>query len=269
MPIHVPSQIKVLDQQEYHALNHRVLRIVFDVHNDFGRFLNETLFKREIAVRCAEAGILPAERELRIQLVHDSFQKDYLMDLLIANSLMIEAKTCEAIVPAHRSQTLNYLLLTGMQHGTLVNLRNRRVEHEFVSTQLTQESRRQFNILDLRWNYSDHHSVWLKEKITALLHDWGAFLEVGIYREAVSHFLGGPETACRPVNLVSGERLLGTQNLHLLTPDTAFALSAITAKTDDYESHLTRFLRHTQLRQMHWINFNHHDIEFVTLPNSL
>ena len=42
MPIQVQIKIEVFDQETYHALNHRVLRVVFDVQNDFGRFLRHT-----------------------------------------------------------------------------------------------------------------------------------------------------------------------------------------------------------------------------------
>jgi GxxExxY protein len=108
MPIQVQTPIKVFDQEEYHALNRRVLRVVFDVQNDFGRFLDEELAKREIAARCAEIGIAPVEREVRIQVTHERFVKDYAMDLLLASGLMLETKTRDTIAPAHRAQALNY-----------------------------------------------------------------------------------------------------------------------------------------------------------------
>ena len=39
--------------------------VVLDVHNEFGRLLDEDLYKTEIAARCADLGIPPAEREVR------------------------------------------------------------------------------------------------------------------------------------------------------------------------------------------------------------
>ncbi|MCY2994423.1 MAG: hypothetical protein NTY19_42130 [Planctomycetota bacterium] len=39
--------------------------ITFQIHNQFGRLLDELLYKREIAARCAATGI-PCERELWI-----------------------------------------------------------------------------------------------------------------------------------------------------------------------------------------------------------
>jgi GxxExxY protein len=268
MPIQVQSQINIFSQEEYHALNRRLLRVAFDVQNDFGRFLDETLAKREIAARCAEIGIVPVEREVRIRVSHEGFVKDYSMDLLLAGGVMIEVKTTDGTAPAHRAQALNYLLLTGMHHGTLVNLRTNQVEHEYVSTQLTPERRRHFSVVDTDWREVNPQSRNLKQCLLDLLHDWGAFLEITLYREAVAFHLGGAGVVQRPIEVFSGLRCLGTQTLAALTPDTIFALSAVTARPDQYGAHLTRFLGHTRLRNLQWVNLNHHQIEFRTLSNS-
>ncbi|HXU79140.1 MAG TPA: hypothetical protein VN794_21355 [Methylomirabilota bacterium] len=53
--------------------------------------------------------------------------------------------------------------------------------------------------------------------------------------------------------------------MHLLDPETAFTFTAVTSNQAASESHQKRFLTHTRLKSLHWINFNHHQIEFVTL----
>lgn len=265
MPIDVATEIRVFEQEEFHALDRNLMRIVFDVHNEFGRFLDEELYKREIAARWIDAAPGIAEREARITVTHESFRKDYLMDLLFNHGLMLEAKVAESVAPMHRTQGLNYLLLTGMRHGRLVNLRPERVEHEFLSTQLTPEKRRQFEIADLDWRTSNDGCAWLREKLIALLNDWGAFLEVALYRDAIVHFLGGLERVVRSVPVHSGVRLLGEQPVHLLTDDTAFAFTAVITDRSPKRKHQIRFLAHTPLRFIQWINFNRHRIEFTTL----
>jgi GxxExxY protein len=265
MPIEVATPIRILDQEEFHALNRRVMAIVFDIHNEFGRLLDEVLFKREIAARCEAAGIVPAQREVRVRVTHGDFCKDYFLDLLLCHGLLFEAKTAETITPAHRAQGLNYLLLIGLQHGTLVNLRPERVQHEFISTQLTPEKRRGFTVVDRGWCGEEDRSAQLKEKVVALLADWGAFLEIALYREAVTHFLGGPEAVIQAIPVCSGQRLLGHQRVHLLNPQTGFALTALTGNRSKLEEHQRRFLRHTSLGALQWVNLNHHQIEFSTL----
>lgn len=265
MPIEVATDIRVLDQEEFHAFDRTLMRIVFDVHNEFGRCLDEGLYKREIAARWLDADLGLAECEVRISVTHGTFHKDYSMDLLFNRGLMLEAKVAAALVPAHRAQGLNYLFLTGMQHARLVNLRTPLVEYEFLSTQLNSERRRIFSIVDSRWRDVNAASAWLREQVAALLQDWGAFLEVTLYRDAITHVCGGPEVVIRKVPVHSAGRFVGEQSVHLLTEDTAFVLTALTSDQSTMEDHLTRFFQLTPLRVVQWVNLNHHQIELVTL----
>src|SRR6266498_648717 len=230
MPISVATEIQIFDQEQFHALDRKLMRIVFDVHNEFGRLLDEALYKNEIADRWVAAGLGPAAREVRISVTHDTFRKDYSMDLLFNHGLMLEGKVSEVLAAAHRTQGLNYLLLTGMQHGRLANFRPERVEHEFISTRLTFEKRRSFKVEESAWRCVNRESDWLCAKLAAILADWGAFPEIGLYRDAITHFLGGPDRVIHSVPVHSDGRLVGSQKLHLLTQDTAFAFTAITAR---------------------------------------
>jgi hypothetical protein len=86
-----------------------------------------------------------------------------------------------------------------------------------------------------------------------------------LYRDALTHFLGGQEKVVRRISVYSGERLIGDQEVYLLSEDTAFAVSAVTESTEGMRIHLGRFLTHTRLQHLQWINLNHDRIEFVTL----
>ena len=219
MPIEVSTLIQAQDQEEFHALDRRIMGVVFEVHNEFGRLMDEELYKCEIATRCAAIGLEPAEREVRIRVSHEGVIKDYLMDLLFCHGFMLEAKVAERLVAAHRGQALNYLLLAGLKHGRLVNLRTERVQHEFVSTTLTPEERRRFSVVESDWVEMNAGSRQLKARVIKLLEDWGAFLDVSLYREALVHFLGGAGAVCKAVEVFSGSRRVGAQVLNLLDED--------------------------------------------------
>lgn len=187
------------------------------------------------------------------------------MDLLCALGLMVEAKTVESLTNAHLAQALHYLLLTGMSHGLLVNLRSERVAHRFVSTTLDPRERRRFTIHDADWSPLNEPSRWLRETVARLLAEWGAFLQLTLYREAIIHFLGGPERALRKVPIFDGDQTLGFEEVCLLCDDSALAFTALTNGQQRMRDHLQRFLAHTRLACIQWVNLNHHDIEFTTL----
>jgi GxxExxY protein len=265
MPIEVSTQIRACNQEEFHALDRQIMRVAFDVHNEFGRLLDEELYKRAIATCCLANGIQPVEREVRIRVTHENFAKDYSMDLLFCQGSMMEGKAAKRLVAAHRSQALNYLLLAGLKHGRLVNFRTERLQHEFVSTTLTLEDRRRIKVVDDGWVRMNPASQDLKVRTIELLKDWGAFLDANLYREALVHFLGGPSSACKSVEVFSGGTPIGAQKLNMLGSNTAFALTMKQRQATYMRDHLERLLRHTSLQAIQWINLNHHVAEFTTL----
>jgi GxxExxY protein len=265
MPIVVDSPIRVFSQDEFHALAHRVLAIVFGVHNEFGRLMDEEVYKQAIRLRCEAAGIAPARREVEIKVTHSGFSKSYFMDLLFASGLMVEAKTAELLTNKHRSQALHYLLLTGMRHGLLLNLRLSKVEWRYVSTTLDFGQRRRYRVDDSRYLPVNVASRQLRGLFVELLDDWGAFLETSLYRAAVADFFGGPEVAMQRIGVYDHGTQVGTQETCLIADDTAFALTAMKKAKADMKDHLQRFLEHTTLNAIQWINMDNHDIEFCTV----
>jgi len=265
MPIIVDSEIRVLSETEFHQQAERVIGIVFDVHNQFGRLMNEETYKKIIQARCERAGMVPARREVEICVRHGTFEKRYYMDLLFVNSFMTEAKTVEELTKSHEAQSLHYLLLTEMQHGLLVNLRPKSVEKKFISTTLDLSERRQFTITDSLWKPMNEVSNRLRTLLIDLLNDWGAFLSTSLYREAIIHYFGGPEVALRPVSIYDQNQPVGTHSFCLLADDTAFAITALSHDQSVMQAHLSRLQSHTKLRCLQWVNMHNHDIEFRTL----
>jgi GxxExxY protein len=265
MPIKVDSAIRVYSEHEFHAIAEKVIGIVFDIHNDFGRLMDEDVYKQMIRRRCEATGIVPARREVKITVSHLDFEKKYFMDLLFAYGLMIEAKTVERLTKAHHAQTIQYLLLAGMKHGLLVNLRPGRVDKQFVSTTLDLAERCRYSIRDSDWVSVNSASARLRQFFVELLMDWGAFLRTTLYREAIIHFFGGPEIALRKVAVYDGDHKVGTHEVCLLADDTALALTGLKDDQDAMGDHLRRFLKHTKLNCLQWINMDNHDIEFRTL----
>jgi len=265
MPIEVDSKIRVFSEYEFHELAHRVMGVIFGVHNDFGRLMAERIYQPAILRRCKLAGIVPARREVEIRVRYQDFHKSYFIDLLFACGLIVELKVVDALNNDHYAQTLHYLFLTGLQHGLLANLRSGEVKKQYVSTTLDLAERRRFVVHDANWESVDDSSQRLRFIFLELLADWGAFLQMSLYREAVMHFFGGPSVALRPVTIYDANSPQGTHKVCLIAEDIAVALTALKEGRAQMKDHLQRFLRHTRLTCIQWINMDNHDIEFQTL----
>lgn len=254
-----------LAEEEFGSLDYKVTGLAFDIHRDFGPLCDEAIYQAELAHRCKEAGIAHVRTEAPIHVEYRTFRKTYYVDMLVGNAMLYELKTVRALTSEHRMQALNYLLLTGLRHAKLINLRPPSVELRFVSTRLTPQKRFAYTADDSQWQDLDDDGAWLRALMLALLAEWGAFLDTALFYDAIEHFRGGHENVAKQIEMVAGARSIATQRAHLLNPATALRISSVTQDPSSYEHHLRRFLSHTHLRAIQWINFNHHTILLKTL----
>ena len=265
MPVVCPASLQAIEEEAFHEIDYQVMGLAFSMRNELGRLWDEGIYQNELAFRCQQAGLPGVSTEVPIHVTFRSFTKTYYMDLLVAGGAMFELKTTSALTGRHRAQAIQYLLLAGLSHGALVNLRPASVQHRFVSARLTPEKRRAYTVDGAQWQDGDAESGWLKQLVLNLLSDWGAFLAADLYCEAIEHFRGGQDSVVQQVAIVNGPRVIGSQRVHLLNPATAFRITTLTREPASYEQHLRRLLAHTGLRTIQWINLNHHTITLKTL----
>lgn len=258
MPVHCATAISPLNQKQFGEISFRVMEQVFAIHRDFGRFFDERIYKQELGRR------LPGvQLEVPVDVTHRTFTKRYFLDVLTAKGGIFEFKTVEELAPRHRAQLLHYLLLLDLAHGKLVNLRPGEVKHEFVNAAMTTAERRRFTTQRSDFTLQSPGAVALEAILIPLLEDLGTGLELSLYEEAVTHFLGGETNVERDVEVVSGDgTALGTQRLRLCVPGAAFRLTTFAEPPPAFADHCRRLLRHLPLEAVQWVNIANH---FVTL----
>jgi GxxExxY protein len=264
MPISIPVSLNPIDQEGFAQLDYQVMRHAFESQNDLGRLCDEAIYQNDLAARLEAAG-LTAFTEVPVTVAHRDFTKVYSLDLVVANAGIYELKTSAALVGAHETQLLNYLFLCGSRHGKLINFRPATVESKFLNTTLTQTERRQFEIEADRWQEPDHTDRDFRERLLGMLQDWGCRLDFELYTEALVHFAGGQDRVIKRLPLTRGDRSLGRQRFHLLNPETAFRLTALTEGIADFELHLRSLLRLCPLRTIQWVNLARQRVQLVSL----
>ena len=221
MPIRCRIPLRRYTQHEFGDLSYEVLREVFTIHNEMGRFFDEKIYKAALAARRDDVLL-----EEAIEVSFRSFTKQYFLDVLVAGGGLFEFKAVERLIGRHRSQLLNYLLLTGLKHGMLINVRPEKVEHEFVNAALSWDERFNF-VPDLTaWKDEMLGAAFVRELMLDLLGEWGTGLELSLYEEALIHFLGGESVVIRPVSVLLDSVQLGEQPFRHAADDVAFKLTA-------------------------------------------
>ena len=107
---------------ENHELTRRVIGLGMEVHSYVGTGLLESVYRECLCLELRRAG-LAAESEVMIPV----FYKDtriplgFRADIVVENKIIIEIKSVTALLPAHESQLITYLRMSGIRIGLLMN----------------------------------------------------------------------------------------------------------------------------------------------------
>jgi GxxExxY protein len=259
--------VQRLPEEVFKEIAYAVAGITFELHNRYGRYFGERTYKFELARECMRRGLPRVELEVPIRVSLGDFVKCYYLDVLINGGALFELKAMDGLTEAHASQTLNYLFLAELNRAKVFNLGAERVQDRFVSTQLTLERRREFTPNFKRWDKLHVEDHRFQETVIAMLNDWGGFLSLPLYQQALTQIFGGEDRVIQHIPVVRDGIEVCQQPVHLLRSDTAFKLTALPGSLETAEEHMRRFLHHTKLRCIQWVNMYHHEIQFITLRN--
>ncbi len=262
--ISTKEKIKRISQKEFNSIDEVIMKLVFEIHNDLGRFCDEKVYHNELSYIANKMGF-QAENEVEISVTHKDFTKKYYLDVVINHSCIYELKTVNKLIGIHKKQLLNYILLLNIYHSKLINFRTPSVEYEFVSTSLNTKDRLNYKIDISQFKKINNNTDIIVEIVHELLSDWGAFLDLDLYKEAVIYFLGGAEKVIQPIDILKNSRVIGQQRICKLNENEAFHLSVLTKNLKSYEKNIMRMLNHTKLDAIQWVNFNKRDIIFKTI----
>lgn len=104
------------------ALSEKVIGLAIEVHRHLGAGLLESVYEECLCYELAQQNIA-FQRQLALPIRYKSLNlnQNYRIDLLIENSLLIELKSVDCLLPIHEAQLLTYLKLAQVSTGLLIN----------------------------------------------------------------------------------------------------------------------------------------------------
>ena len=101
---------------------------IFEVNKVLGPGFLEKVYENALLYELKNRG-LKAVCQAPINVIYKGqCVGEYVADILVEDSVIIELKTAERIEKIHEAQLLNYLKATGIQVGLLVNFRHFKAE---------------------------------------------------------------------------------------------------------------------------------------------
>ncbi len=109
-------------------LSNTVLGACFSVHNILGPGLLESAYEGALVIELAHLGIAVERQKIFPVYYKGELAGAYVADIVVDGKIILELKSAVRLTGVMEAQLINYLRLSKIQVGYLVNFRNTKVE---------------------------------------------------------------------------------------------------------------------------------------------
>ena len=114
------------------AETEKIIGFAFDVLNELGHGLNEKLYENSLVV-LFKLNSIAFDQQRRFPAFFRGVEVGvFIPDLIAFGSVIVDAKVIDRITDHERGQMLNYLRITKLRVGLIVNLKHARLEFERI-----------------------------------------------------------------------------------------------------------------------------------------
>ncbi len=114
------------------AETEKLIGFSFEVLNEVGHGLNEKIYENSLVVLFKRNGIAFDQQRRFPVLFRGEHVGEFIPDLIAFGSVIVDAKVIDRITDHERGQMLNYLRITKLRVGLIVNFKHARLEWERV-----------------------------------------------------------------------------------------------------------------------------------------
>ena len=109
-----------------------IVSCAFEIINGLGHGLHEKPYENALAVEFRIRNI-PFVQQPRYPVIWKNIQVgEFVPDLIAYNQIIIDTKTIDHITQIERGQMMNYLRITGLKVGVLINFKKPKLEWERI-----------------------------------------------------------------------------------------------------------------------------------------
>lgn len=111
-----------MTNEQLNDLSKTILDSCITVHKEMGPGLLESIYELCLIRELEQRGI-KATTQVSIPLLYKGTElsKDFRIDTLVENEIILEVKSVEILLPVHEAQIISYLKLSGNKLGFLIN----------------------------------------------------------------------------------------------------------------------------------------------------
>lgn len=106
----------------YKEDTYKIIGICMEVHNQLGKGFNELVYGDALEIEFIDNNIkYSKEQKFNINYKGNILPHKYRADFIINNKIILEIKAVQCLTSSHLKQTLNYLAVSKLKIGLLIN----------------------------------------------------------------------------------------------------------------------------------------------------
>lgn len=112
----------MISKTEYERIATHIVNAAYDVHKELGPGLLESVYEICMIEELRRRGLF-VESQVRVPIIFKgkTLEKEFIVDLLVEKSIIIELKAVENLLPVHEVQLVTYMKLANKKLGFLIN----------------------------------------------------------------------------------------------------------------------------------------------------
>ena len=116
------KRLKSFTESDYNSLSQKIIECCIDVHKELGPGLMESVYEICVESVMSKAGLF-VQRQVVLPVTFrgEKLNKEFIIDTLVNDLIIIEFKSVETILPVHEAQLVTYLKLADKKLGLLIN----------------------------------------------------------------------------------------------------------------------------------------------------
>lgn len=107
--------------QRLDQLTEAIIGAAFAVSNALGHGFLESVYKNALVEELTSQGFMVVKEKAYSVLYRDKIVGNYVADIVVEDTVIVELKAIDQLTPTHRAQLLNYLKASSLPVGLLLN----------------------------------------------------------------------------------------------------------------------------------------------------
>ncbi|MFC1725840.1 GxxExxY protein [candidate division KSB1 bacterium] len=109
-------------EKDFNILTDKIIAACIDVHKELGPGLMESVYETCVLEELNNQNI-KVKNQVLLPVIYKgkTLEKEFIIDLLVEDKIILELKSVEVILPVHEAQLVTYLKLANKKLGLLIN----------------------------------------------------------------------------------------------------------------------------------------------------